>query len=259
VSEYSPETLFKAAEDWNLFDVNVRVGRSGVHGELALETADLLQEMNHFRIREAVASHWTAEEYDVASGNDALARDLHPRLTPAWSVLPTAQSIDALDRRKPAAVRLTPGVNQHSFSMAGWCAGPLLEYLQANAITTLISRSDIEWSDLQRLLAGFPSVPIVLLDVGYRADRYLFPLLRQFPRLYFDSATYLAHRQLEAFVDSYGSSQLLFGSRLPLYTPAASLAVLASARIKDEDRVAIAGRNLRTLLAGARTKAGTCA
>jgi hypothetical protein len=248
VSVYSPETLFSEAADWNLFDVNVRVGRSGVYGELALETADLLQEMSLFHIREAVASHWMAEEYDVAAGNDALARDLHPRLTPAWSVLPNTASIESLDGRKPAAVRLTPGRNQHNFATALWCSGPLLEYLQANAVVTLISRPDIEWSELQRMLEAFPKLPIVLLDTGYRADRYLFPLLKKYPRLTFDSATYLAHRQLEAFVDLHGPSRILFGSRLPLYTPAASLAVLASARIKDRDRVAIAGGNLRGLL-----------
>jgi hypothetical protein len=259
MSEYATENLFKGAEDWNLFDVNVRVGPSGVHGELALETADLLDEMDRFLVREAVTSHWTAEEYDASSGNDALARDLHPRLTPAWSTLPDVLSVDSLDRRRPIVVRITPGLQQHNFSLSSWGSGVLLDYLQQNSIVTLISRADIEWSDLQRLLENFPRLPIVLLDVGYRADRHLFPLLIRYPGLHFDSATYLAHRQLEAFVDRYGSSQVLFGSRLPLYTPAASLGVLSSARIKPEDRDAIAGGNLRSLLAAARAKAGVAA
>jgi hypothetical protein len=256
VSEYSPESLFKDAAGWDLFDVNVRVGPSGVHGELALETADLLSEMDRFYIREVIASHWTAEEYDPSTGNDALARDLHPRITPAWSVLPDAVAIESLEHRKPVAVRMTPGLQQHNFSLAAWCSGSLLDYLQENRILTLISRPDIEWSDLQRLLDNFPRLPVVLLDAGYRADRHLFPLLEQYPLLHFDSATYLAHRQLEAFVDRYGASQLLFGSRLPLYTPAASLGVLASARIRQEDHAAIAGGNLRSLLAAARAKQG---
>jgi hypothetical protein len=259
MSEYSPANLFNSAADWNLFDVNVKVGRSGVHGELALDTAELLDEMSRFFIREAVASHWTAEEYDVLLGNAALARDLHPRLTPAWSVLPDAIALESLEDRKPIAVRITPGTQQHNFSLSTWCSGPLLDYLQDSAIVTLISRSDIDWSDLQRLLESFPRLPIVLLDIGYRADRHLFPLLKRYPLLHFDSATYLAHRQLEAFVEQHGSSQVLFGSRLPLYTPAASLGVLASARIKPEDRDAIAGGNLRSLLAAARAKVGASA
>jgi hypothetical protein len=259
MSAYTPASLFSGAADWNLFDVNVRVGPSGVHGELALETVDLLGEMDRFFIQEAVASHWTAEEYDSTIGNDALARDLHPRLTPAWSVLPDDAALDCVRRRQPVVVRVTPGVQQHNFSLSPWCAGVLFEYLQDRAIVTLISRADIEWADLERLLGNYPRLPIVLLDVGYRADRHLFPLLKRYPLLHFDSSTYLAHRQLEAFVDQHGPSQILFGSRLPLYTPAAALGVLATARIKPEEHVAIAGGNLRALLASARSRVGAAA
>jgi len=53
-----PESLFTEAADWNLFDVNVRVGSSGIHGELALDTNGLLSEMDRFFIRRALVSHW---------------------------------------------------------------------------------------------------------------------------------------------------------------------------------------------------------
>lgn len=242
------EPLFSEAAAWDLFDVNVRVGPSGVYGELALDKPGLLREMDRFYIRAAVVSHWTAEEYDAAVGNDALARDLDARFTPAWAAMPDEDSLASLETRRPKAVKLTPATPRHNFAMAPWCAGPLFEYLQDYAVTTLISRSDIEWTALASLAENFPRLPIVLLDIGYRADRHLFPLLRRFPMLHFDSATYLAHRQLEAYVNRYGPERLLFGSRLPLYTPASAMAVLASARISDADRCAIAGGNLRRLL-----------
>ena len=245
------QPLLSEAAAWNLFDVNARVGPSGIHGELALDTPGLLEEMDRFYIREAVVSHWTAEEYDVDVGNAALERDLAPRFMPAWAALPDEAGIASLDARRPAAVRLTPGMAQHNFPMAAWCAGPLLEYLQEHAVVTLISRADIDWPALAALLENFPRLPLVLLDIGYRADRHLFPLLHRFPMLHFDSATYLAHRQLEAFIEQRGADRILFGSRLPLYTPASALAVLASARISDSDRLAIAGGNLRRLLARA--------
>ena len=65
MSGYRPEPLFSAAAEWDLFDVNARVGPSGVHGELALDTLGLLEEMDRFYIRTAVVSHFTAEEYDA--------------------------------------------------------------------------------------------------------------------------------------------------------------------------------------------------
>jgi hypothetical protein len=255
VSRSGIEPLFDEAAGWDLFDVNVRLGPSGVHGELALDGPALSAEMDRFAIRNAVVSHWTAEEYDAEIGNRALEHDLTPRFTPAWAARADRESMDALEKRRPIAVRLTPGATQHNFSLAPWSAGPLFEYLQACAVVTLIARPDIEWESLVRVLDAFPRLVIVLLDVGYRSDRYLFPLLTKYSGLHFDSATYLAHRQLETFVERHGSERVLFGTRLPLYTPAAALGVLASARVPNQDRLAIAGGNLRRLLAGCRNPA----
>src|SRR5690349_5717768 len=107
------ETLLGEAADWDLFDVNVRVGPSGVHGELALEKPGLLEEMDRFFIRRALVSHWAGEEYDPSVGNDALAREADERLVPAWAVLPDVELLEALAARKPKAVRITPGPTQH--------------------------------------------------------------------------------------------------------------------------------------------------
>ncbi|TAM79223.1 MAG: hypothetical protein EPN47_19640 [Acidobacteria bacterium] len=250
------DPFLEGISHWNLLDVNARIGPSGIHGELALESDGLLEEMNRFSIREAVVSHWTAEEYDAWKGNQALQRDLRPHLIPAWAALPDPRSVEELAALRPCAVRLTPGINQHNYSMERWCVGPLCEYLEEHSVVTLIARGDIEWGQLVSLMEAFPRLVLVLLDAGYRADHYLFPLLKCFPHLYFDSATYLAHRQLEAFVEQHGPERILFGTRLPLHTPAAALGVLASARIPEESRMAIAGGNLRRLLANCRNQPG---
>jgi hypothetical protein len=248
LSESVIEPAFSEVASWNVFDANVRVGPSGVHGDLALETTGLLAEMDRFGIRQALTSHFVAEEYDVLAGNRALALDLHPRLVPAWAALPDKESTEKLWALRPAAVRLSFGAKKHNFSPSTWCSGDLLEGLQERSILTLIAREDIEWDFLATLLQNFPRLPILLLETGYRADRYLFPLLNRHANLYIDTSTYLAHRQLESFVDQFGPGQLIYGSRLPLYTPGTTLAVLATARISDEAKLAIAGGTLRQLL-----------
>lgn len=242
------ELLFSEAADWELFDVNMRLGSSGIHGELALNADGLMREMDRFFIRQGLVSHWECEEYDVVLGNEALAREITPRMIPAWGVLPGSPFLELLAARKPAAVRFTPSRQQSNFSLARWCAGDLLDYLQQHQVVTLIASADVGWDDVVALLESFPRLPLVVLETGYRADRVLFPLLKRFPTLHFDSSTYLAHRQLEAHVESHGPDRILFGTRLPLYTPAASLGVLASSRISDVERLAIAGGNLRRLL-----------
>lgn len=251
MSEFTSQAMFAEAAEWNLWDVNVRVGPSGIHGELALEAPALLKEMERYFIRAAVAMHGTGAEYDAAVGNESLAGVSSPKLISAWTPLPDQESIEQLARRNPQAVRLMPRNANHNFPVTPWGAGELLEYLQARQVVALIAREDIEWEALVKVLESFPRLTMVLLDVGYRADRYLFPLLKRFPKLYFDSATYLAHRQLEAFIERFGPDRLLFGSRLPFFTPAASLGVLSSSRVSDAARLAVAGGNLRRLLAAA--------
>ena len=248
MSRFSSHTIFAEAQAWDLWDVNVRVGPSGIHGELALDTAALLQEMDRFYIRTAVAAHATGIEYDATQGNEFLAESRGPRLIPAWTARPERKNIDGLSKREPRAVRLSPGRPNHNFPVTKWGAGDLFEFLQANRVATLVAREDVEWDKIAELLENFPRLPLVLLDTGYRADTYLFPLLERFPMLSFDSATYLAHRQLESFVDQFGPERRLFGSRLPFFTPASALGVLASARMTDEARRMIAGGNLRRLL-----------
>lgn len=257
MSPFSNESIFGEAADWNVWDVNSRVGPSGPNGQLGVDAAALLREMSRFYIRKAVTVHWTGVEYDANVGNEKLALINEERLIPAWTPLPDAESIEQLAARRPTAVRLMPRNLNHSWTVTPWCAGELLDYLAQHRIVTLVAREDIEWQSLIEVLENFPRLPLILLDIGYRFDHYILPLLRRFPSLHFDSATYLAYRQLENYVDRCGPDRLLYGSRLPLFTAAASLGVLASARIYDDARVAIAGGNLRRLLSEARAGGAT--
>lgn len=247
------EPALSEVASWNVIDSNVHLGHSGVHGELALEKSTLLDEMDRFGIRQALVSHFVAEEYDITEGNAAMARDMDVRFIAAWSASPEAPVLESLEQRKPKAVRLWFSPLRHNFSSAPWSAGELYDYLQQRAILMVVSREELDWNALANILENFPKLQILLLNVGYRSDRYLLPLLQSFPQLFFDSTTYVAHRQFESFVETHGPEQIVFGSRLPLYTPGAALGVLATARISDDARLAIAGGNLRRLLGEVRS------
>lgn len=253
LSESNIEPALREIAGWKVFDANVRVGHSGVHGQLALNPPELVAEMDRFGIERALVAHFAAEEYDAAEGNGALAEAVAcapERFVAAWAALPDAASVAALARRNPKAVRLSFGALQHNFSPSRWCSSELFEYLEASSTLALIERRSIEWDVLDAVLTGFPRLNVLLLETGYRADRYLRPLLRRHKNLYFESSTLAAYRQLETFVDDCGPDRLVFGSRLPLYTPGAALAVLATARIAEGARMAIAGGTLRRLIAG---------
>ncbi len=242
------EPFLSECEGWNVFDANVYLGHSGTQGDLALETPELLQEMDRFAIKRALVSHFAGLEYDAIEGNCALDRDLDVRFTPAWTVSVEPASMDDIRSRQVRAVRVWFGPLHHNFSIKPWCSGELFEQLQDSQALVLISRPEIEWNDLAELLDNFPRLRVLLLDVGYRSDRYLFPLLARFSGLHFESSNYVGHRQLESYVERVGPDRMLFGSRLPLYTPGAALTVLGTARIAGSARLAIAGGNLRRLI-----------
>lgn len=248
VSTSSIEPALAECAHWNILDANVYVGHSGISGDLALEAPELLLEMDRFGISRALVSHFVSHEYDAVEGNRALIRDANPRFIPAWSSSPDPSSLTDLVKHNPRAVRLWFGPLHHNFSSAAWCAGELFEYLQENRVLTVISRTEIEWDSIATLLANFPRLSLLLLDIGYRSDRYLFPLLKRFPNLYFDSSIYAAHRQLEWYLEQFGPDRMVFGSKLPLYTPAAALMLLGTARVPDSTRLAVAGGNLRRIL-----------
>ena len=95
-SESLIEFAFSEVAAWDVFDANVRLGPSALHGDLALDGAGLVAELNRFGIKQALVSHFAAEEYDAEAGNRALARDLLPQFTPAWAALPDHRFMESL-------------------------------------------------------------------------------------------------------------------------------------------------------------------
>lgn len=241
-STEATEAVLAECVHWDIFDANAYVGHSGTRGALALEAPELLLEMDRFASRRALVSHFAGQEYDAVEGNRALDRDAHSRFVPAWASSPDPSSLADIKLRHPHAVRLWFGPLHHNFSSAPWCGGELFAYMQENHVLALMSRPEIEWEAIATLLENFPRLNVLLLDIGYRSDRYLFPLLRKFPNVYFDSSMYLGHRQLEWYLERFGPDRIVFGSRLPLYTPAAALTVLGTVRVPESVRHAVAAK-----------------
>src|SRR5690348_5036871 len=129
MSPLNSQSIFADAAGWNLWDVNARVGPSGIHGELALDGPALLHEMDRFYIRTAVVAHATGVEYDEALGNQLLSDLEGSRLIPAWTALADRDSVDRVAALQPKVVRLSPGKANHNFPLSAWGAGELMEFL----------------------------------------------------------------------------------------------------------------------------------
>jgi len=124
----------------------------------------------------------------------------------------------------------------------------LLESLARRRIPAFVRASPAGWDEVAAVLEAHPQLALVVTHTGYRADRYIYPLARRYPRFFVETSMYLGHRQLEEFARNFGAHRLLFGTNLPYYTPGTAISVLAYARLSGQERARIAGINLMELL-----------
>ena len=109
------------------------------------------------------------------------------------------------------------------------------------------------WERLYDLLRDFPEMTVILCNVGcWGPDRLFRPLLGAYPNVYLETSEYILDGGIEAFVDRYGASRLLYGSDFPAAYHGGMMLALAHADIADEDKEAIASGNLERLVSKVR-------
>jgi Amidohydrolase len=233
----------------------------------ALDPDALRAELVGAGVAGALVHHGLGRDYDPAAGNEALLRELGQlgergatgALVPCVTLLPPgtaelpppAEHLPALIRRGVRGARLYP--RSHNFDLAEWCAGGLLGALERHRLPLSIDLAETAWRDLHGVCEAHPELPVIVTRVNYRHERVLYPLLRCHPRLHVELSFFQGHRGIEEVVDRFGPERLLFGSGLPFYTPGAPVVMVARADVGDAARRAIAGGNLRRLMAGVRS------
>jgi len=246
----------------DFFDCNVVLGPLTAPTTRAFPTVDgLLAEMDRAGIARALVYHSLAREWHAPAGNAALMTAIadQERLEPCWVLLPPAtREMPAPDRLLAQmedagvrAARLFPGPDVHNFSLADWCSGSLLAALEEARTPTFIDLDQPSWETLANLLSRHPRLPIVLTNVSYRIDRYLYPLWERHANLFVELSGYQGQRALEAVCERFGAERLLFGTHLPEFDAGPTIAHVAYADVAESAKRAIAGGNLERLLAGA--------
>lgn len=245
-----------------LFDCNVVLGPLTAPVTRAFPSVDdLLAEMDRVGIARALVYHSLAREWHASAGNEVLMTAIadQDRLEPCWVLLPPAtrempapeQLLARMEEAGVRAARLFPSPDVHNFSLAAWCSGSLLAALEEARMPTFIDLDRLSWETLADLLSQHPRLPIVLTNVSYRIDRYLYPLWERQDNLFVELSGYQGQRALEAVCERFGSERLLFGTHLPEFDAGPTIAHVAYADIAEPARLAIAGGNLERLLAEA--------
>lgn len=256
----------------SFFDCNATLGNPTAltYGSRFPTPDSLMKEMAKFDIDEALVVDFAAKELDYKIGNERVlsAVEDRPALHPVATIFPdygdSEDHIEYLSRildRGCRAARLYPNaideINEEyifgrMYPFHPDVVGPICEVLQERRVPLFVEMDQVRWDEVYDICRNFPRLPMVLLNLRYRHKRSLFAGLTRYPNLHFDISCYTLYRGLEQVCRAFGPERMLFGTRLPRWNALWTIAMVMFAEIGDADKQAIAGDNLRRLLAGAR-------
>ena len=156
-----------------------------------------------------------------------------------------------------------------TFSLADWSLRPLLEMLEKARVPLFVDptpslpgggRDLIDWDALVRLCRDHPDLPVIATEARmYWMTRRSLTALGAAPNLHLELSPFWLYRGIEFVCREFGADRLLFGTRLPIREAGGTVAQLQYAEISETDKLAIAGDNLRRLLASALPAAASAA
>ena len=160
-------------------------------------------------------------------------------------------------RAKAAALWLFTKV--YRFNLSDWCidelVGPLAEarvplFINPNEVGGEWATDQTDWSAVVELCHRWPTLPVIVSEFRIRqSQRLAYRALEACPNLHIELSGYWLHHGIEYVTRRWGADRLIFGSHWPQFGQHMTLAPLTCADISDEDKRAIAGDNLRKLMA----------
>jgi hypothetical protein len=252
----------------NYFDCNAMIGRyfNPAVGRFLTATT-LEEEYDYFGVSEGLVYHASAKEYFPPLGNQALIKELKgsQRLHPAWVITPHHT------REMPGPNEVVQGLKENGIKVvrifcSRWCYAnsldpfifsELLEVLQHHRLPVMVEFDMGEggsvdsriWRDLHSVCTSFRGLRVILASPKSTGlNRALFPLFEKHEHFALETSGYQGLGGLEAVVELFGASRLLFGSRAPYMDIGPGMVALQYAELNPEDKELIAGGNLRRLL-----------
>ncbi|MHB9130572.1 MAG: amidohydrolase family protein [Armatimonadota bacterium] len=242
------------------FDAYVCIGpRRAKHPAHAWSLPHVWEEMRHCSISGALVCHQLSINYDPMHGNLLLSRELepYPHLFPMWNVIPhhtgefpePTKLLSLMQQHGVHAVTLNPATN--GWDMYSELNRPLIAALERAHIFTIIRRDQVSsYQQLEAFLEKYPALPVMLTHVHWDQQRYITPLLLEYPNLHLTFNHYQAHYGVEFLVEQGLGDRLLYSSNAPEMSMGAHRAYLDYAEISEPIKEMIAGGNLACLLKG---------
>jgi len=245
------------------FDCNTCFGTSTIRPLRFAETArQLLEEMDHYGINEALVYHARQCDDSPAVGNEILADEIKglDRLHGTFAILPPqteelGSPETLLKKMKTKNIRAFWAFPaEHKYLMTRTALGPLYDLAIERNIPLFISVNEScggisGWYLVEKILSDAPDLALVVTEHGsWGHDRFFRPLIEKYENLYIDISRYELDGGINDFCSKYGAERLLFGTGFPKWNPGGPILMLAQADISTKEREMIASGNIEKML-----------
>lgn len=246
------------------FDAFTRIGpRRYKHPAEKWELEDLIKELNHCSVSGAMVASTLSVSYDAMYSNLELSEKIksYPNLFGIWNVLPhhtgefpsPKELGTKMEEHNVRAVTINPLSNGWD-----WTTKPsndLLEWLNENRILTMTSAAELGgWEKLNQFLSRYRNIPILIYGTNWIEQRYVLPLLKEYPNLHISFEQLQINQGLEDLYKNGSIDQLIFASDGPTMSVGAHRTYIDYADIPDSAKAKVAGGNLIRLLKGLRPR-----
>jgi len=252
-------------EELILFDSNCMLGPSTENeGESFCDKESLIKAMDYYKISKALVYGSFAKNNCPEEGNQVLSSLVGntKSLYKSYLVLPSYTGefpggkslIKEFEDNGVVSARLAP--NKFNFTLESWNVDTLLGILEDINMPLFLDLDLNHWSDevpwpaIHRICKTFPKLTVVLCRIGCGYNRILFPLMDCCSNLKFETSYFDTNNGIKAVVERFGSERLLFGTDMPIHNPSCPTGMLYFSQISDEDKQAIAHKNLEKLIGG---------
>lgn len=240
-----------------LFDCEVSFGLPGFKRETTPTSKDeILAKFDRYGIDSALIRYEYAATGIHRVGNMELVDQIksEPRLFPMWVAVPhytgefphPEELVKLMKDNDVRALTLQTG----SWTVGEWTCGELFRMMEKHKIPLLLpfSRLSNGFTSLYEILCNHRDLRIILTACGYSYLRDLYPLLEMFPNLYLCTSSLKTQMGIEEIAEKFGAERLIFGSGMPGFSGAASVALITYAKLDAVQKQMIASGNLKKLL-----------
>jgi uncharacterized protein len=245
-----------------LFDVQTGFGGLPKGTSATLELDDLLREMQHLTINQALVRIVPDElERNVPDSNAMLfeACDTHDGLIPCPIVIPNsaydlpseADQVAEAAAHGAGAAWVRPQAD--TWVLSDWACGALFRALEAAHLPVYTLQRDFSPEQIGNLTGRYPDLPFIYSGLGYRDQRALIPLAEAFSNVHLAIGyRFSVHCGIELFVRQVGAERILFGTGFPECEAGMAITQLMYADISDADKSKIGCENMLRLMEGIR-------